>query len=1053
MKKMNKGKRYFSLFLERIAMKNKSIICSLIIMMCLFVLTSCQKKVSILFDAQGGNIDQTSITCKKNDEFNEFATPEKSGFAFDGWYTSDSFEESEKVSFPYVVKESTTFYAHWLQTSFRVAYVLNDGVFPNGEEAIQMVSSSSYTLLIPTRTGYVFDGWYLDASCANKASSIVDIKEDTTFYAKWNQVFLVQYELNGGTVSEGALPTEIASPIESLTEVEKANYEFAGWYTSATFEENTKVSFPYLPKENVILYAKWEQSRFQISYFLKDGWFSDDVNPVASVGKEEFSLVSPVKAGYQFLGWYYDSAYTKAVPDKITVTEDTSFYARWKRKATFSLLHYELYGGSLPENTEYDYSEGYEMILPTPSKMGYEFLGWYDNASYTGDSIEKITDHDMGEKYFYAKWRALGVTHSVQYLLDGGHFSGDALTEYVETYSYALPSPIKAGYEFVGWYLEETYATQKETIDSQDNTDLILYAKYSIVDYLISYRLNDGTPVSELPTSYTIETEVVLPQLTKEGSVFIGWFDATGSKFEKTIVGMTGNLSLYAKFIEQGNPSETYVVSYYDINNTLIKQENVTCGGTAIYITCGTDNGLSLCWYQENEPSPYDFSTPVERNIDLYQKWEIAGSVLESIFGNGDLYVDFVAKENYEINGSLLYLSLTLTSGTEETCNPKTGVINPGYSDITIGLCAKMSYETHTTTFNFNVVIKKVVFKSLENRMPVIGYVYTGTGMNITDEAYATLDIINFCFARVTGSYTVSISEIEQSLPKILEARKRGVRVLLCIGGYGSAGINISAAALEESTRKILANSILEIMEKYHLDGVDLDWEYPGFETGQTVQVDRPNYTYLMTEINHTLKSQNSEYLVTGALPGGGSSSRYEVDKITKVMDYLNIMTYDLNSSEAATLHCALYNHGNATPYGSCDTSMMEYVNAGADPKKLIIGAAFYGKKFIVSSYSAVENGLGASLSTTASQAVTVQYTDIVNTYLSNPKIYHRYFDETSMSPYIYGTNRVFICYDDEESIAAKINYVKEKGFGGIMFWDYGSDKTGNLIHAIHENI
>ena len=277
------------------------------------------------------------------------------------------------------------------------------------------------------------------------------------------------------------------------------------------------------------------------------------------------------------------------------------------------------------------------------------------------------------------------------------------------------------------------------------------------------------------------------------------------------------------------------------------------------------------------------------------------------------------------------------------------------------------------------------------------------------------------------------------------------MRVILVIGGYGNGCKEFSDMALTAEGRKKFAESVLSILQEYHFDGVDIDWEYPGYETGRDVTIDRPNFTLMMQELKNTLKKANPEYLITAAIPGGKYGyTRYELNKLNNILDYVHLMTYDLQASGQATHHSALYS-GTGTPHGSAKQTVDLFASQGVSKKKLVVGIAFYGRKFNTSKYN-----VGSTSATTNAPSIT--YTDIYNNYLlkiqNGSTTIKRYWDETSMAPYIYDSStRVWITYDDPESIKAKCEYVKNNNLGGVMFWDYGEDQTYQLIYAIHDNM
>ena len=152
------------------------------------------------------------------------------------------------------------------------------------------------------------------------------------------------------------------------------------------------------------------------------------------------------------------------------------------------------------------------------------------------------------------------------------------------------------------------------------------------------------------------------------------------------------------------------------------------------------------------------------------------------------------------------------------------------------------------------------------------------------------------------------------------------------------------------------------------------------------------------------------------------------------------------------THHTGLYN-GSYTPHGSAEQTVNTFVQQGASRNKLIVGLAFYGRKFNVTS-----SGSGIGYDNNLSTAEAITYTNIYNNYLVKIKngstTITRYWDDKTKAPYIYDkSTRIWITYDDPESIGYKCDYVVEQNLGGVMFWDYGEDQTFQLIQAIYDSL
>ncbi len=128
--------------------------------------------------------------------------------------------------------------------------------------------------------------------------------------------------------------------------------------------------------------------------------------------------------------------------------------------------------GGILEQTSINYLEGVGCELPTPTKEGYIFLGWY----ILDKKFENISPEEIGNKILTAKWQKEKVKHTITYNLDGGVNESNAPTEYVEGEGVSsLPKPTKEGYIFKGWYKGEE---KVNSISITDNTDITLNAKW-----------------------------------------------------------------------------------------------------------------------------------------------------------------------------------------------------------------------------------------------------------------------------------------------------------------------------------------------------------------------------------------------------------------------------------------------------------------------------------------------------------------------------------------------------------------------------------------------
>jgi chitinase len=292
------------------------------------------------------------------------------------------------------------------------------------------------------------------------------------------------------------------------------------------------------------------------------------------------------------------------------------------------------------------------------------------------------------------------------------------------------------------------------------------------------------------------------------------------------------------------------------------------------------------------------------------------------------------------------------------------------------------------------------------------------------------------------------------------------LKTIISVGGWSWSN-RFSDVAATAATRDNFANSAVNFLRKYQFDGVDLDWEYPvgGGLAGNSVRAaDKQNYTLLLQNIRSKLDAAGTadgkRYLLTIA---SGASPTYaqntELNNIAAVVDWINIMTYDFNGGwQTVSAHNAplFYDPAaaaagvpNASSFNS-DAGVMGHLNAGVPAGKLVMGVPFYGRGW--TGCNAAGNGQYQSCtgpSTGTWEAGVLDFSDIENNYV-NKNGYTRYWNNTAKVPYLYNPgNKTYISYDDVESMGHKTSYIKTKGLGGAMFWEFSGDRNKTLLNKL----
>lgn len=302
----------------------------------------------------------------------------------------------------------------------------------------------------------------------------------------------------------------------------------------------------------------------------------------------------------------------------------------------------------------------------------------------------------------------------------------------------------------------------------------------------------------------------------------------------------------------------------------------------------------------------------------------------------------------------------------------------------------------------------------------------------IPDPNYLTN--INYAFAEPYmegGVYKgIYILGDEGRFQRIVNLKKINPNLVISISFENSQGEGFSQLARSDKYRKEFANDCKTFLRKWGIDGIDMDWEFPGLSwsgdpNAYDVAVDVANHVLLMKQLRETLGNQ---YLLTYAgycrdkLQVTGGWRYIDIASVAPYVDFVNIMTYDL---DAAPHHQSALKDPSAAY--DCTRSVQAYLDAGMPAHKLVLGIPFYGRH---------------------SWTEAINYKKIIEL---DPQCYKiDNWDAAASVPYVT-YNGVYYCgYDNEKSIGIKGEWALKKGMKGLMFWDYnGDDHQGTLRKAV----
>ena len=354
--------------------------------------------------------------------------------------------------------------------------------------------------------------------------------------------YTVSFETDGGTPTDipqqSVLKDSLAKrPTETLT---KAGYDFEDW----NFDFSTPIT------EDTTIMAKWKIKTYTVS-FNSDGGSSV---PSQKVKYNEMAIEPtppPTKTGYDFDGWSFD--FNTPITDNMTIK------AKWNIQVY--KVSFDSDGGSpVPEIQNVPY--GSKVTSPTPpTKADYDLEGWLLNGSKYNFSTQVTKNIDL-----IASW--IPHPYSITYNIYEGTCASCPASYTIESPLITLPAPTKTGYEFKGWFNDQSFSIAASTIPAGSTGDKTFYAKWDIITYNITYTPNGGTMITTSPpASYNINSPTItLPTFNERcGYKFDGWFDNSGfsgTEIKTIPSGSTGNKTLYAKWTNTPDTPKKEMLSY-----------------------------------------------------------------------------------------------------------------------------------------------------------------------------------------------------------------------------------------------------------------------------------------------------------------------------------------------------------------------------------------------------------------------------------------------------------------------------------------------------------
>lgn len=772
----------------------------------------------------------------------------------------------------------------------------------------------------------------------------------------------------------------------NLENLNKEGFKFIGWFAKDVLITDDTIYSLELGNEFI---AKFEKLNYQLTYK-----YLDKEKTIEIGYKDEIEEFIPKVDGYTFDGWYYNGE----------VFNNTLFEFNTDiiLTAKFNPNSYKIKYTNIDEEKMEDVLYGQSFTLFVPSKENYKFLYW----EYEGNVFNEGKWSYLSDITLKAVWQLSKVNLNLDPL--GGEVNSIGSVD--DNGNIKLPIPILEQYTFRYWCFDKALKEKVDSLNVDNYQGEMLYAYYEYD----SEKLKSQTIVNifnEHATNYDMVT----------------MFDSSKSNFaskywHKIGIDQVGDSYFVSNIVSSGTSitelgEYDYVIMAYSNYQGFSEFKSLDCLiGYQVKFLIEPNSMISgeliniVSFFESDITDDIDFINQYLN--DIYGDYEKLNCDIELI----DSF------NNYQIEW--------ISSNTEVISND--GKYKKPYTTVDVVLTA---YVQNQEVYKFRVEVEGL---NSESGALATGYIYTPYN-TITQNAMNQLDIIYCAFLDIDANANwTNLSTITNNINNYIrpKANIAGTKIVISVNQKASG--NFSSVAASETLREKLASNILDVIETLEIDGVDIDWETP-------TSSEASNFTFLMQAIYNKVKAANQNYLVTAAIGGGKwQPPKYDLPNSNKYLDYVNLMTYSMATSNGYYQN-SLYPSTKGRTLVSCsiDESVKIFNDLGVLNSQILVGIPFYVT--VQSNCDGVGSKTGSGKS--------IWYDKMFTTYAISDTM-KEYFDEECGVPYRYdAVNKIFISFDNEESIKRKCEYINARGLAGIMYWQYGQDVNDMLSNAIGKYI
>lgn len=526
-------------------------------------------RMNVSFDLQQGQWETDPPSTRYFSIENLVALePTREGYTFEGWYLNQSLTREanqENIN----RREDVSLYAKWEILEYQISFNSNGGNSIASRDV--NFGSPIQNQPQPFRTGYSFEGWYLDSNLTQVFNLRNMPSENIELYAKWS---VLRYQITFYNEERTSVIRRETYDFDSLVTIpnapQKEGFTFNRF--NRCLSTSPIISGYKMPNQNIDACASYSRNNYTLT-FQNGTQATTRTVPF----QQTVSLINPpARSGFVFRGWYETSTFSRIYVQGPMPARNLTLYAKWSQIFDLTI---ELNGGV--GTSRYQIPHENNLNLQTPTKEGFFFGGFYlDEALENPLEFDTMPARDVK---LYVNWlpiRTLTFSGSIPDLI------------VVQTFDFApsiaiedVPIPVLEHFEFGGFYLNffMTIPVAPGTVFDRNAT---LIVRWIPVEYTLEFETNGGNVIAPVDVSYKSLISTSLPQTpTRDGYVFAGWYtnQALTNAYSNNMTMPGNDLVLYANWERDPNLDGSSFEKAILLESGISMPGRVNSGGQEIY--------------------------------------------------------------------------------------------------------------------------------------------------------------------------------------------------------------------------------------------------------------------------------------------------------------------------------------------------------------------------------------------------------------------------------------------------------------------------------------